>query len=206
MVGGLPKDEHSHDRRFAGSGGHFMGQSVDSVVVFEVNSFKFAGDVRGTGFPQIDMGEDRVDLGKIERKFLSAGPVVDKVPGCGCDAWVSRLLPICDSLANEVDQLELFPGDTDVSELGGGSSGSSGTCHRGHILRCASSGGYRGKSLGIAVKWPVVLRRIKRGIDDGLFFRTDGFQQNPWGYQGHGGLTPEGDFACILAHGGPSLH
>ena len=49
--------------------------------------------VRGAGFPKVDVGQDRVDLGEVKREFLSVGPVVDEFPGCRGGVRVSALPP-----------------------------------------------------------------------------------------------------------------
>lgn len=93
LIRGLPEDEHGHDRRFAGGGGHLVGDAVDAVVALEIDSLEFLGDVRGAGFPKVDVGQDRVDLGEVKREFLSVGPVVDEFPGCRGGVRVSGLSP-----------------------------------------------------------------------------------------------------------------
>ena len=57
-----------------------MGDPFDAVVVLEIDSLKFFGDVRWAGFAQKNMSENRVDLGEIKGEFLAVGPVVDEGP------------------------------------------------------------------------------------------------------------------------------
>ena len=48
----------------------------------------------------------------------------------------------------------------------------------------------------------MILGLVEGGVDDGLFFRTDGFRQRPLGSWGHGALLQRVDLWRILAYGG----